>query len=179
MEEETCLACMEPSRPGDALHNPCKTCRGLRMHDGCLQKWLSRRPTCPLCRTLLIDEVCLEPEEVRAPLPIPVPPLGVPLEEAFAPLTPMQRAAAAAAAARELAQALNVAHVDRVVRARRIRRRRFDALRRARAGAVKRAVRIGFVVMLFALLACALVPPPRPAACAGPPGAMVCPPMAL
>lgn len=53
MDEGACIVCYE--RDGE-LHNPCSRCSDLRLHDRCLQKWLTRSNSCPTCRMPLLDE---------------------------------------------------------------------------------------------------------------------------
>lgn len=50
----SCIVCYEDG--AGPLHNPCSRCSQLRLHDECLQKWLSRSNSCPTCRMPLMEE---------------------------------------------------------------------------------------------------------------------------
>ena len=45
-ETEDCIMCCEPIKLEDSKSLRC----GHRFHAGCLQTWLQRKPTCPMCR---------------------------------------------------------------------------------------------------------------------------------
>ena len=88
-ESKQCIVCFEPEEEGAPLYNPCKSCLDLRLHDECLQRWLSNSNSCPTCRQPLLEEVEEEeppPPEAPDVIPLPFVPIAFPIGVAQRPV---------------------------------------------------------------------------------------------